>query len=216
MKTLSQLATEAEIREGAQATAINRFFARFNSLPTAVRKEILEGNVKVSLTTFYDTIYNITTTPTLRFFSTEETRNPKVGITNLATNKLELSQIFFVDSVRLLHAEIKKSSGGTNITEATEATVTAVQGVKFGDTELPTNIVNGTFEMQIGGQVVVSNLLMTEFLDLQYPKNRPKVKLENVFLADGKPFEITINLAGSNLKVHDVLRMEVSGVLISK
>lgn len=146
----------------------------------------------------------------MRFFSTEETRNSKVGITNLATNKLELSQIFFVDSICLLHAEIKQSSGGTNITQASEATVAAVQGVKFGDTELPTNIANGSFEMQIGGQVVVSNLLMTRFLDLQYPKNRPKVKLENVFLADGKPFEITVNLAGTNLKVHDVLRMEVS------
>lgn len=41
IKPLSQLFYEAEIREGAQASAINRFFSRFNSLPTAVRKEIL-------------------------------------------------------------------------------------------------------------------------------------------------------------------------------
>lgn len=214
IKPLSQLSIEAEIREGNATSAINRFLARFNGLPLSIKKDVQDGVLKVKTATYYDTVYNETTTPSIHFFPAETRRDVKVGLTNLPYNRLEASEIFFVDSVRLLHGEIKESNQA--ITQAEKATAANVLAVNYFDTALPTNIANGTFQVHIGGQDVVTNLLMSKFVDDKEKKARPEVKLENVFLAEGKPFGFTVHLAGTNLKVSDALRLEVSGVLITK
>lgn len=212
-KSLSVLSYEAEVREGYLSTPLTRFFARFNGLPTEVKAGIHHGELKVKTATFYDTVFNESTTPILHFFPAETRRDVKVGITNLPYNRLDSSDLFFVDSVRLLYGQILE--GSQAITEASKATAQAVLGVDFFKDEYPQNVVNGTFQVQVGGQDAVTNTL-TSALHSENPKVRKALRLESLYIADGKPFVFSLNLAGANLKVSDVLRLEVSGILVTK
>lgn len=217
VKPLSQQALEFEVLFGKNTTPYVRFLARYNGLPENVRAGLQHGVLEAKQQTIYDTVYNETNTPNIVFFNPQKQRLITPGITNFSDNKFGNDDVFFVDNIRLNYGHVKKDhdSSATNITSATEAIVANVVKTDYWKEALPLTVANGSLTVSLDSKDVITNLLCQEFLGLQN-KQRPKVQVQSLFFGGNKPFTFTINLVGGNLQIHEALRLELEGILITK
>lgn len=213
IKPLSQLALECEVLAGKQTLPSVRFLTRFNGLPKEVKAALLSNKLASKPFTIYDTVFGQTTNPVITFFDQEKQRLLKPGVTNFADNKIPAEQIFFVDNLRLHYGVIKKSD--IKITQASDATAENVILTDFWSEELPLNVAHAALRLSLSGKDAISGFLCQEFLGIK-DRIRPKVKVEGVFLQENVPFEFNIQLVGENLKIHEALRLELEGVLITR